>query len=273
MQVSDRDLAPEGDSFEETNSNLEEMVTLACDLQKQTGVRPLYFSADLFTHPRYMNGAAANPDAHVFAYACAQVKRSLEAAKRLGAENFVFFHPRDGYQNLLQRQMFRDMSHLAQLYRMAAQYKDKIGFKGQLLIQPKPADPRRYQYESDAASTMQLLRHFGLDKQYKLYIKPAFSRLMGRPYYHDVYFAAAYNMLGSVDASDSYPEVNGTSDICAYDVRDATYVMKCILEQVGLSFLFKHYGNSKMIFLLTKLMCFLHVVSQEILLIQVLLLV
>jgi len=232
--VSDRDLAPEGDSFEETNSNLDEMVTMACDLQKQTGVRPLYFSADLFSHPRYMNGAAANPDSHVFAYACAQVKRSMEAAKRLGAENFVFFHPRDGYQSLLQRQMFRDMSHLAQLYRMAAQYKDKIGFKGQLLIQPKPADPRRHQYESDSASTMQLLRHFGLDKQYKLYVKPAFSRLMGRPYHHDVYMAAAYNMLGSVDASDSYPESNATSDVCAYDVRDATYVMKCILEQSGL---------------------------------------
>ncbi|ROT75458.1 uncharacterized protein [Penaeus vannamei] len=229
--VSDRDMAPEGDSFDETNRYLDEMVTLACDLQRQIGVRPMYFAADLFSHPRYMNGAGSNPDAHVFAYACAQVKRSMDAAKRLNAENFVFFNPRDGYQSVLQRQFFRDMSHMAQLYRMAAQYRDKIGFRGQLLIQPKPADPRRHQYESDAMSTMHMLRHFGLDKHYKLYIKPAFSRLMSRPYEHDVYMAAAYNMLGCVDASDSWPEVRGTSDLCARNVRDATYVMKCVLEQ------------------------------------------
>ncbi|XP_068200260.1 LOW QUALITY PROTEIN: xylose isomerase-like [Palaemon carinicauda] len=232
--VSDRDMAPEGDSYEETNRYLDEMVTLACDLQRQTGTRPLYFSADLFTHPRYMNGAASNPDAHVFAYACAQVKRSMDAAKRLEAENFVFFHPRDGYQHVLQRQFFRDMSHMAQLYRMAAQYKEKIGYRGQLLIQPKPADPRRHQYESDAMSVMYMLRHFNLEKQYKLYIKPAFSRQMNRTYEHDVYMAAAFNMLGSVDASDSFPEVNGTSDLCARNVRDATFVMKCVLEQGGL---------------------------------------
>ncbi|XP_071519728.1 xylose isomerase-like [Panulirus ornatus] len=232
--VSDRDMAPEGENFDETNTYLEEMVTLAADLQRQTGIKPLYYSADLFTHPRYMNGAGANPDAHVFAYACAQVKRSLEAAKRLGADNFVFFNPRDGYQSLLQRQIFRDMSHMAQLYRMAAQYKDKIGFKGQLLIQPKPSDPRRHQYESDAMSTMHMLRYFGLDTQYKLYIKPAFSRLLGRPYEHDVNVAAAFNMLGCVDASGNYPEVHGTSDLCAKNVADATFIMKCILEQGGL---------------------------------------
>lgn len=231
-------MAPEGETFDETNSYLDEMVTLACDLQKQTGLKPLYYSADLFTHPRYMNGAGSNPDAHVFAYACAQVKRSMDAAKRMGAENFVFFNPRDGYQSVLQKQFFRDMSHMAQLYRMAVQYKDKIGYKGQLLIQPKPHDPRRHQYEADAMATMHMLKYFGLEKQYKLYIKPAFSRLMNRPYEHDVYVAAAYNMLGSVDASDSFPEVNGTSDICAQNMRDATYVMKCVLEQVGRSFIF-----------------------------------
>lgn len=228
-------MAPEGDSYDETNRYLDEMVTLACDLQRQTGMRPLYYSADLFSHPRYMNGAGANPDAHVFAYACAQVKRAMDAAKRLDAENFVFFNPRDGYQSVLQRQFFRDMSHMAQLYRMAVQYKDKIGFRGQLLIQPKPADPRRHQYEADAMATMYMLRHFNLDKQYKLYIKPAFSRLMGRTYEHDVYMAAAFNMLGCVDASDSFPEFSGTSDTCAQDIRDATFVMKCVLEQVTTS--------------------------------------
>ena len=233
-QVSDRDLAPEGDNFDETGAHLEEAVSLAADLQKQTGVRPLYFGCDLFSHPRYVHGAAANPDAHVFAYACAQVKRGLEAAKRLGAENFVFFHPRDGYESLLQRQPLRDASHLAQLYRMAAAYRDKLGYKGQLMVQPRHAGPRRHQYEADAAAAMHLLRHFGLDKQYKLNIRPASARLQGREADHDVQMAAAYNMLGSIDAADAFPSPDGAaSDLCSYDVRDATLVMKCVLEMVS----------------------------------------
>jgi len=234
--ASDRDFAPEGENWEETNRMLDEAVTMACNLQGQTGMRPLYFAADLFSHPRYMNGAATNPDSHVFAYACAQVKRAMDMAKRLQAEHFVFFHPRDGYQSPLQRQMYRDMQHLGHLYRMAVQYRDKIGYKGHLLIQPKPFDPRRVQYECDTMSTMHMLRHFGMERHYKLYIKPAHSRMMGRPYYHDVYTASAFNMLGMVDASDSYREINGTSDICNPNVHDATYVMKCYMEQQTGSF-------------------------------------
>jgi len=234
--ASDRDFAPEGETWEETNRMLDESVTMACNLQGQTGMRPLYFAADLFSHPRYMNGAATNPDSHVFAYACAQVKRAMDMAKRLQAEHFVFFHPRDGYQSPLQRQMYRDMQHMGHLYRMAVQYRDKIGYKGHLLIQPKPFDPRRVQYECDTMATMHMLRHFGMERHYKLYIKPAHSRMMGRPYYHDVQMASAFNMLGLVDASDSYPEIKGTSDICASNVRDATYVMKCYLEQQTGSF-------------------------------------
>merc|ERR1712142_632311 len=234
--ASDRDFAPEGESWEETCSMLEQATTMACNLQQQTGMRPLYFAADLFSHPRYMNGAATNPDSHVFAFACAQVKRAMDMAKRLQAEHFVFFHPRDGYQSPLQRQMYRDIQHMGHLYRMAVQYREKIGYKGHLLIQPKPFDPMRHQYECDAMSTMQMLRHFGLERHYKLYVKPAHSRMMNRPYYHDVHMASTFNMLGMIDASDSYPEVNATSDICATNVRDATYVMKCYLEQQTGSF-------------------------------------
>jgi len=227
----DRDFAPEGNTWEETDRMLEEATSLASTLQREHGMRPLYFAADLWSHPRYMNGAATNPDAHVFAFACMQVKRAMDMAKRLQAEHFVFFHPRDGYQSPLQRQMYRDMQHMGHLYRMAVQYREKIGYKGHFLIQPKPFDPRRYQYECDAMSTMHMLRHFGLERHFKLYVKPAWSRMMGRPSYHDVYMASAFNMLGMVDASDSYPEVSGTSDICARDIRDATYIMKCYMEQ------------------------------------------
>ena len=208
------------------------MASMVYDLQKQTNMRCMYYGCDLFTHPRYANGAATNPDAHVFAYACAQVKHGLEVAKRLGAENFVFFHPNDGYQSLVQRQVFRDFSHLAQLYRMAVQYREKIGYRGQFMIIPKPNDPRRHQYESDAMTILAILRHFGLERHFKLFIKPAFSRMSGRPYEHDVYMASAFNMLGAVGASDNWPELNGTSDVAPYNVRDATNVMKCVLEQV-----------------------------------------
>merc|ERR1719315_384460 len=230
--ASDRDFAPEGETWEETCGMLEQATTMACNLQQQTGMRPLYFAADLFSHPRYMNGASTNPDSHVFAFACAQVKRAMDMAKRLQAEHFVFFHPRDGYQSPLQRQMYRDMQHMGHLYRMAVQYREKIGYKGHFLIQPKPFDPRRYQYECDAMSTMHMLRHFGLERHFKLYVKPAWSRMMGRPSYHDVYMASAFNMLGMVDAPDSYPGTYGVSDVSARDVRDATYVMKRYLEMV-----------------------------------------
>ncbi|CAL4135615.1 unnamed protein product, partial [Meganyctiphanes norvegica] len=226
----DRDFAPEGENWVETNNLLEEATDMALNLQREMGMRPLYFAADLFSHPRYMNGASTNPDAHVYAYACAQVKRAMDMAKKLEAEHFVFFNPRDGYQNSVQRQLYRDMEHLGSLYRMAVQYRDKIGYKGHLLIQPKPFDPQRYQYECDAMATMHMLKHFGLARHYKLYIKPAWSRMMGRPYYHDVYLASAWNMLGMVDASDSYPEVTATTEICARNVRDASYVMKRYLE-------------------------------------------
>ncbi|XP_018020778.1 xylose isomerase-like [Hyalella azteca] len=232
--VSDRDLCPDYDDFEETSRALDDMTVFALELQKQHNVKPLYFGCDLFTHPRYMNGASTSPDALVFAYASAQLKRGLEAAKKLGTENFVFFHPRDGYQSLIQRQVFKDLSHLAQFYKMAVQYKEKIGYRGQFLIQPKPFDPRRCQYESDAASTLHILRHFNLDKHFKLYIKPGWSRMLGRKYEHDVYYASAFKALGAVDASDNWPEVNGAADVCPYNVRDATYVMKCVVEQGGL---------------------------------------
>jgi len=232
--VSDIDLAPEGDSFDDSHKNLDEIVTMACELQRMTGIQPMDFSADLFSNPKYMNGAATNPDSHVFAYACAQVKRAMDIAKRLNARNFLFFHPRDGYQYNHLHYMFRDMTHIANFYRMAIEYKDKIGYKGQLLIHPKPHDAERHQYQSDVMSTMNLLHYFNLEKHFKFYVKPAFSRIMGRSYEHDVCMAGAFHMLGMVDVSDCYPEKNYTTDIFARDMRDATLVMKCVLQQGGL---------------------------------------
>ncbi|CAL4060231.1 unnamed protein product, partial [Meganyctiphanes norvegica] len=232
--ASDRDFGPDCGSFEDTSSCLDEMVSLACELQSQAGVKPLYFAADLFTSPRYINGAASSPDISIYTYACAQVKRALDMAKRLNAANFVFFHPRDGYQHSYLRYIFRDLAHMAHFYRMVLQYCEKIDYHGQLLIQPKPQDPRRHQYESDAAATMHTLRHFGLERQFRLYIKPAWSAMMNRVYEHDIYIAAAYNMLGMVDASECHQELDTTSDMHAKSIRQCTAVMKVIIEQGGL---------------------------------------
>ncbi|CAL4099462.1 unnamed protein product, partial [Meganyctiphanes norvegica] len=132
--ASDRDFCPEGDSYSETIRNLEEIVNMAMDLQSATGVRLLYFSADLFSHPRYANGAATNPDVQVFSHAAAQVKQAIDMAKKLDAENFVFVHSNDGYQQSYMRDMSKDMTHLSNLYRMAVRYKDNIGYQGQFLI-------------------------------------------------------------------------------------------------------------------------------------------
>lgn len=232
-QLNSRDLSPDFDNLEETRLAQDEMCNVVYDLQRQANMRLLYFGCDLYSHPRYTNGAATNPDVQVFAYACAQMKQALEMAKRLGAENFVFFHPRDGYQSLIQRNIFKDLVHLGQFYRMALQYRDKIGYKGQFLIQPKPYDPRRFQYESDTMAIMALLRQFGIERYFKLYIKPGFARMQGRPYEHDVYVASAFNMLGMIDASDNWSEKQWTTDVVPYNVRDATSVMKCVMEQVS----------------------------------------
>lgn len=240
FQISDRDLCPEFEpgNLEENYRAQDEMCSVALDLQKQYNIRPLYFGCDLFSHPFYANGASTNPDAHTFAYACTQMKRALEMAKRLDAENFLFFHPRDGYQSLLQRQVFRDIHHLGTFYRMALQYRDKIGYRGQFVIQPKPFEPRRFQYESDAMSVIAILRHHGLEQHFKLFIKPGSSRMMGRPYEHDVYMASAFDMLNGVDASDNYSEIRSSTDVVPFNIRDATSIMKCVLEQVVKYFLF-----------------------------------
>ena len=134
----DRDVAPEGINLADTNKNLDEIVDLMESLQKETGVKLLWGTANLFSNPRYMNGASTNPDVNSFAYAAAQVKKMIEVTNRLGGENFVFWGGREGYQSLLNTDVRRELDHMATFLRMAVEYKEKIGFKGQLLLEPKP---------------------------------------------------------------------------------------------------------------------------------------
>ncbi|KAI0217695.1 Xylose isomerase 2 [Lamellibrachia satsuma] len=181
-----------------------------------------------------MNGAASNPDAHVVAYAAAQVKKGLEVAKKLGAENFVFWGGREGYQSLLNTNVFAELTHVANFFKMAVAYKKKIGFKGQLLIEPKAKEPTKHQYDYDAMTVIGFLKHFGLDKDFKINVEPNHTTLAGHCYEHDLIFASSFGMLGSIDANTGSPDLGWDTDQFPMDVRNCTVVMKVVLEQGGI---------------------------------------
>jgi xylose isomerase len=153
----DRDIAPEGATLEESHRNLDEVVALAEELQRETGIKLLWGTQNMFSHPRFMNGAATNPDAHVFAYAAAQTKKVMEVTHRLGGENLVFWGGREGYQSVLNTDVRRELDHMAAFFRMVVDYKAKIGATYQLLIEPKPREPSKHQYDYDAQTVMSFL--------------------------------------------------------------------------------------------------------------------
>jgi xylose isomerase len=219
----DRDIAPEGATLAESNRNLEALVAHAKGLQKSTGVKLLWGTANLFSNPRYMNGAATNPDAHVFAYAAAQVKKALEATKELGGENYVFWGGREGYDTLLNTNLKREQDHLAAFLHMAADHAKQIGFKGQFLIEPKPKEPTKHQYDFDVASGIAFLRTYGLDKVFKFNIETNHATLAGHSFQHEIEVAAAVGMLGSIDANQFNT-----------DVKELTLAMVSILRAGGL---------------------------------------
>lgn len=231
----DRDIAPEGANLQETNKNLDEITDLALELQKKTGVKLLWATANLFAHPKFMNGAASNPDAHIFAAAAAQVKKCMEVAKKLGAENFVFWGGREGYHTLLNTNILKEQNHMGTFFKMAAEYKKKIGFTGVLLIEPKPKEPTKHQYDYDAMTVIAFLKHYGLEKDFKLNIEPNHTTLAGHGYEHDVVMASAFGMLGSVDSNTGSPDLGWDTDQFPMDIKNCSLVMKTVLDQGGLA--------------------------------------
>ena len=197
----DRDIAPEGRTLAESNRNLDRLVAHAKALQRGTGVRLLWGTANLFSNPRYMCGAATNPDAHVFAYAAAQVKKALEVTKELGGENYVFWGGREGYETLLNTDLKREQAHLAAFLHMAVDYAKSIGFAGQFLIEPKPKEPTKHQYDFDVASGIAFLRTHGLARHFKFNIETNHATLAGHTFQHEIELAASQGMLGSIDAN------------------------------------------------------------------------
>lgn len=231
----DRDIAPEGKSLAETNKNLDEVVALVKELQEKTAIKLLWGTCNLFSAPRYMNGAGTNPDIHAFAYAAAQIKKCLEITKELKGENFVFWGGREGYQTILNTDIKREIDHFASLLRMARDYKNKIGFNGQLLIEPKPREPTKHQYDYDAQTVIGFLKTYGLDKDFKLNIEPNHTTLAGHDYEHDIEISSRYGFLGSIDSNTGDTLLGWDTDQFPMDHKKTTLVMQTVIRQGGLA--------------------------------------
>jgi len=230
----DRDIAPEGATLAESNKHLDALIAHAKALQKASGVKLLWGTANLFSNPRYMAGASTNPDAHVFAYAAAQVKKALEVTKELGGENYVFWGGREGYETLLNTDLKREQDHLAAFLHMAVDYAKRIGFKGQFLIEPKPKEPTKHQYDFDVASGIAFLRTYGLERHFKFNIETNHATLAGHTFQHEIEVAAAQGMLGSIDANTGDLLLGWDTDQFNTDVKELTLAMVSILKAGGL---------------------------------------
>ena len=197
----DHDIAPEGATFEESRANLETMIGHAESHMARTGIRLLWGTANLFAHPRYTAGAATNPDPEVFAYAAAQVKVMLEATHRLEGANYVLWGGREGYETLLNTDLAREQEQLARFLTLVADHKHRIGFGGTLLLEPKPQEPTKHQYDYDAASVYGFLSRHGLLDEYRVNLEVNHATLAGHSFHHEVATAVALGIFGSVDAN------------------------------------------------------------------------
>src|ERR1700690_480394 len=197
----DRDVAPEGRTLGETNKNLDAVVKVLKAEQKRTGIKLLWGTANLFSNKRFVHGAASSCNADVFAYAAAQVKKAIEVTKELGGVNYVFWGGREGYMNLYNTDLKRELDHLGRFFHLAVDYQKKIGFGGQFLIEPKPKEPTTHQYDFDAAACLNFLRHYDLTKAFKLNLETNHATLAGHTMMHDMIVASSAGLLGSVDAN------------------------------------------------------------------------
>ena len=231
----DRDIAPEADTLAETNERLDRIGALARKLQRDTGVRLLWGTSNMFSHPRFTHGAATNPDAHVFAYAASQVKKAMELTKQLGGANYVFWGGREGYSSLLNTDLAREQDNMARFLEMAADYKKEIGFRGTLLVEPKPKEPTKHQYDYDAATVLGFLRKYGLHDRFKLNLEANHATLAGHTFEHDLTVAAADGMLGSIDANRGDLLLGWDTDQFPTDLYGTTYAMMVILKYGGIS--------------------------------------
>lgn len=229
----DRDVAPEGMSYAETVRNLQTMGDELEEAQERTGVRLLWGTANLFGHPRYAAGAATNPNPSVFAFAADQVRQALELTHRLDGQNYVLWGGREGYDTLLNTDLRRELQQLGRFMSMVAEHKSKIGFDGTLLIEPKPCEPTKHQYDYDSAACYAFLQKFGLEDEFKLNIECNHATLAGHSFHHEVAYAIANDVFGSIDANRGDPQNGWDTDQFPNSVSECTLVLYEILKAGG----------------------------------------
>jgi xylose isomerase len=229
----DRDVAPEGKSLSASNKNLDAVAKVLKAEQQRTGIKLLWGTACLFANPRYMHGAATSCNADAFAYAAAQVKKAIEVTHKLGGEGYVFWGGREGYSTLWNTNIKRELDHLGAFLHMAVDHKKKIGFKGQLYIEPKPMEPTKHQYDSDAAACLNFLRQYKLTNHLKLNLETNHATLAGHEMQHELEVAIAANALGSIDANTGDPMLGWDTDQFPTSVYLTTQCMLAILKMGG----------------------------------------
>ena len=227
----DTDVAGDGSVFE-IESRLAKMIEYAAKLQKETGVQLLWGTANVFSNPRYMNGASTNPDFNVLAHAATQVKNAIDATIALGGQNYVFWGGREGYMSLLNTDTKREKEHLGQFLTMARDYARKNGFKGIFLIEPKPMEPTKHQYDFDTETVIGFLRQYNLDKDFKMNIEVNHATLAGHTFEHELQMAANAGMLGSIDANRGDYQNGWDTDQFPVDIYEVTQAMM-VIQQAG----------------------------------------
>ncbi|MBW3539989.1 MAG: xylose isomerase [Planctomycetes bacterium] len=231
----DRDVAPEGSTLAETNKRLDAVVEHLKAAQERSGVKLLWGTANLFSHPRYMHGAATSPNADVFAYAAAQVKKAIEVTHELRGENYVFWGGREGYMNLYNTDMKRELDHLARFMHMCVEHARAIGFRGQFLFEPKPKEPTKHQYDFDAAACLNFIRQYELTDHVKLNIETNHATLAGHTMMHELVYASIQGALGSIDANTGDLLLGWDTDQFPTDIYLTTQCMLVIMQQGGLA--------------------------------------
>ncbi len=230
----DVDLVPEAEDINETNRRLDEISDHILAKMKETGVKCLWGTANLFSNPRYMNGAGSSNSADVFCFAAAQVKKALELTVKFGGRGYTFWGGREGYETLLNTDMRFEQENIARLMRLAVEYGRGIGFTGDFYIEPKPKEPMKHQYDFDAATAIGFLYQYGLEKDFKLNIEANHATLAGHTFQHDLRVAAMHGMLGSIDANTGDPLLGWDTDEFPYSVYDTTMCMYEVLQAGGL---------------------------------------
>ena len=231
----DVDLIPEADDIKETNRRLDEISDYILAKMNETGIKCLWGTANLFSNPRYMNGAGSTNSADVYCFAAAQVKKAIDLTVKFGGKAYLFWGGREGYETLLNTDVKFEQENIANLMHMAVDYARSLGFTGDFFIEPKPKEPMKHQYDYDAATAIGFLREYGLDKDFKLNIEANHATLAGHTFEHDLRIAGMNGMLGSIDANQGDPHLGWDTDEFPFDVYTATYCMLEVLRAGGLT--------------------------------------